>query len=100
MTWLKQPQKSNRRKAPKNHPLRQKESISTRRKKVDPPTQEEIDLAKKEFFESGKKVQKIEPLDIKSDSMFWSLDTDVKKSFSSELTDIKDTLTIINHDKS
>jgi len=81
----------------KDHPLRRKEIV--RRIKVKPPTQEEIDLAKEEYFKSGKKVEKLDPLYTKSDSLFFEADTEVIRCFDPELAELKESLTIINHDK-
>jgi len=81
----------------KDHPLRRKELV--RRIKVKPPTQEEIDLAKEEYFKSGKKVEKLKSFDIKSKSLFFEADTEVEKSFDPEIAELQESLTIINHDK-
>tara|TARA_R100000234_G_scaffold3060_1_gene2518 strand:- start:74 stop:367 length:294 start_codon:yes stop_codon:yes gene_type:complete len=83
MAWLKQPQKVHLGTRPKkDHPF--KDFKHKRREKQRIPTKEEVKIAVEEYLASGKTIEKLEPLDVKPDSLFFELEKDIDKSFNPE----------------
>ena len=83
MAWLKQPQKVHLGTRPNiEHPF--KDYKHKRREKQRIPTKEEVKIAVEKYIASGKTIEKLEPLDVKPDSLFFELEKDLDKSFNPE----------------